>query len=182
METTTRPLSQKSSSSSVLWALVLILFGLLAVTLPAATSFGVVRVLAWLIIFDGLAQFIYAFRSEGVGRTIWKIVVALLYLVAGGYLLTHPLLGLAGLTFMLALFLCAEGAMDLGTFIVSPKGNGSMWLLLHGAVTLILGLMIWRRWPASSFWAIGILAGISILLSAITRLMLALSVRETKHA
>jgi uncharacterized membrane protein HdeD (DUF308 family) len=171
---------QESSSPSVLWSVLLILFGLLAIALPVATSFGVARILAWVILFDGLVQLFYAFRSEGVGRTIWKVVVALLYLAAGIYLLTHPMLGLAGLTLMLALFLCAEGLMDLGTFLVSAKSKGSLWLLLHGAVTFILGIMIWRRWPISSFWSVGILVGISILLNGITRLMMAFTLREKR--
>ena len=73
---------------------------------------------------------------------------------------------------------CAEGIMDLFTYFFGSKSNGAHWLLLHGLVTLLLGSMIWRRWPLSSLWAVGILAGVSILLSGATRLLLALAVRR----
>jgi hypothetical protein len=49
-------------------------------------------------------------------------------------------------------------------------------------VTLVLGLMIWRQWPGSSFRAIGILVGISMLLTGVTRLMMALEVRKLAAA
>ena len=133
---------------------------------------------SWLLFFDGIIQFFDAFKSQGVGRILWKVLVALLYVGAGIYLLLNPLVGIAGLTLVLALFFFAEGIMDLISYLFGSKGNGAHWLLLHGVVTLLLGVMIWRRWPMSSLWAVGILAGVSILLSGITRLLLALAIRR----
>lgn len=40
---------------------------------------------------------------------------------------------------MLAVFFCAEGIMDLLTYLFGSKTNGAHWLLLHGIVTLLLG-------------------------------------------
>ena len=177
MNTTSEPMP-RPASTSLAWPIVLILLGILALALPAATSFGVARILAWLLFFDGIAQLFYAFRSQGVGRIIWKVLVALLYIGGGIYLLLNPLVGMAGLTLMLAVFFCAEGIMDLIAYLSGPKSSGSHWLLLHSIVTLLLGLMIWRRWPSSSLWAVGILAGVSILLSGMTRLFLALATRR----
>jgi uncharacterized membrane protein HdeD (DUF308 family) len=168
----------RTASTSLLWPILLILLGILALALPAATSFGVARVLAWLLLFDGIIQFIDAFKSEGVGRILWRALVALLYVGGGVYLLLNPLVGMAGLTLMLAVFFCAEGIMDLFSYFFGSKSNGAHWLLLHGIVTLILGVLIWRRWPMSSLWAVGILAGVAILLSGVTRLLLALAIRR----
>jgi len=96
------------------------------------------------------------------------------------YLLANPLLKMAGLTLMLAIFFVVEGIMDLSTYLFSAKTEGSRWLLVHSVVAILLGFMIWRRWPVSSLWAVGILAGVSIFLSGFTRLMLALAIR--RHA
>lgn len=177
MNTTNTPMPRLSSTSLV-WPIVLILIGILALALPVATSYGVARMLSWLLFFDGIIQLFYAFKSEGVGRIVWKVLVALLYVAGGIYLLLNPLVGLAGLTLMLAVFFGAEGIMDLFTYFFGSKSNGAHWLLLHGLVTLLLGSMIWRRWPLSSLWAVGILAGVSILLSGVTRLLLASAVRR----
>jgi uncharacterized membrane protein HdeD (DUF308 family) len=166
------------SSPSIALAVILILFGVLAIASPIYASFGVVRVVSWLVTFDGLVQLIYAFQSKGVGRIIWKVLVALLYLATGLILLTHPLLGLAGFTLMVALFFVAEGLMDLSTYMLTRRGEGSGWLLMHGLLAVILGFMLWRRWPFASLWAIGTLVGISMLLSGVTRLGMAMAIRK----
>jgi uncharacterized membrane protein HdeD (DUF308 family) len=51
-------------------------------------------------------------------------------------------------------------------------------MMLDGVITLILAFMIWRTWPSSTVWAIGILVGISMLFSGISRLMFSLTMRR----
>jgi uncharacterized membrane protein HdeD (DUF308 family) len=169
-------------TSSIWFAILLIVLGLLAISLPAIASFGVARVLSWLILIDGIVQFVYAFKSKGVGRTIWKLLVATLYIVVGFYLLANPLLGLAKITLLLAIFFFIEGIFDIVTFIWARKSEGSEWLLLHGIITLLLGVMIWRHWPFSSLWALGTLVGISMLVTGMTRLMMAVKARKLAAA
>lgn len=90
----------------------------------------------------------------------------------------HPVAGLASLTLALAIYLFAEGVLELIlSFQLRPR-HGSNWLLFDGIITLILGFMIWRTWPSSTEWVIGTLVGISILFSGITLLMLSLAARS----
>ena len=178
MDTSIDAAPRQTFRSSILFAILLIVLGILAISLPMVASIGVARVISWLILIDGIFQFVYAFRSKGVGHTIWKLLVSLLYIAAGVYLLANPLLGLTGLTLLLAMFFFVEGIVDIGTFVWSHRSDGSEWLLLHGIVTLILGVMIWRHWPFSSLWALGTLVGISMLLTGITRLMMAMKARR----
>jgi uncharacterized membrane protein HdeD (DUF308 family) len=180
MSTAMEATPHRSSRSSLFLAITLIVLGLLAMTLPTVTSIGVVKVLGWLIIFDGFAQLVHAFRSEGVGRIAWKILVAILYLAAGAYLLANPLLGVAGLTLVLAIFFFAEGVMNLVAYFVTRRHERSAWLLMHGIVSVFLALIIWRQWPSGSFWVIGTIVGISMFISGFTRLFMALEAR--KHA
>jgi len=182
MSNATEGTRSQTYQSSILLAIVLIVFGMLAIALPAFVSVGVVRVLAWLLLFDGVVQFVYAFRSQGVGHIIWKIVVAVLYIAAGLYLLTHPLLAVAGLTLMLGIFFLIEGVSDVFAYLFGPKTGGSKWLLLHAVATLLLGLLIWTRWPYSSFWAIGTLVGISMVVTGVTRLMMGVGERTAARA
>ena len=71
MNTTSAPMP-RSASTSLVRPIMLILIGILALAPPVATSLGVARVLSWLLFFDGIVQFFYAFKSEGVGRILWK--------------------------------------------------------------------------------------------------------------
>jgi uncharacterized membrane protein HdeD (DUF308 family) len=70
-------LSNPGSGMSIVWAILLIVFGFLAIAIPFATSWGVVLVIAWLIVFSGLFQFIHAFQSKGVGHILWKLLVGI---------------------------------------------------------------------------------------------------------
>jgi uncharacterized membrane protein HdeD (DUF308 family) len=51
-------------------------------------------------------------------------------------------------------------------------------MLLDGIITLTLGFMIWNHWPSGSLWIIGTFVGISMVMTGITRLMMALAVRR----
>jgi len=55
-------------------------------------------------------------------------------------------------------------------------------VLVDGIVTLLLGLMIYMQWPLSSVWAIGILVGVSMIISGVSRVMLSLAVRKVTTA
>jgi uncharacterized membrane protein HdeD (DUF308 family) len=178
MSTAMEAIPHRLSRSSLILAIILIILGLLAINLPAATSIGAVKVLGWLIIFDGFAQLVHAFQSEGVGRIAWKILVAVLYLAGGAYLLANSLLGVAGLTLALAIFFFAEGVLDLTAYFVTRRNDRSVWLLLHGILSVFLGLMIWRQWPDGSFWVIGTIVGISMFISGFSRLLMALEARK----
>jgi len=182
MTTTLEAGLKKASGVSLVLSIALIVFGILAIALPMVSSIGVVTVIGWLVIFAGTTQFIYAFQSTGIGPFLWKMLVALIYIVAGGSLIARPAAGVAGLTLMLAIFLCAEGVADIVFYFATRTSGSSMWMLLDGIITLILGGMIWSQWPSSSLWVIGPLVGISMVMTGATRLMMTLAVRKLGQA
>jgi uncharacterized membrane protein HdeD (DUF308 family) len=169
---------KRVSRASIVLSTLLIALGLLAIALPMATSIGVAVVIGWLVVFDGIVQLVHAFESKGVGHVIWKLLVGVLYLVAGAYLVAHPALATAGLTLALGIFLFAEGVTDVAAYLFTRKGGRSLWMLADGMITLVLGVMIWNRWPFGSLWIIGTLVGVSMVMTGITRLMMALSIRR----
>jgi uncharacterized membrane protein HdeD (DUF308 family) len=173
-------LTTLGSGGAIAWAVLLIVFGFLAIALPLGTSIGVVLIVAWLVIFSGATQFIYAFQSKGIGSTAWKLLVAVAYLIAGIYFLMHPLLGVASFTLALAVFFVAEGVMDLVAYSQVRSVPGSGWILFDGIVTLILGILVWRQWPVSSLWVIGTLVGISMIMTGVTRLSISMAARRLR--
>lgn len=169
---------KRASRISIVLSLLLIVFGVLAIALPIASSVGIAIVIGWLVLFAGIAQVVHAFQSEGIGHIVWKLVVAVFYIAAGAYLIARPALGAAGLTLVLGTFLFAEGIADVLAYFSARKLGASPWMLLDGIVTLVLGFMIWNRWPVGSLWVIGTLVGISMVMTGVTRLMMALAVRK----
>lgn len=171
-------LTRVGSGRSIALAILLIFFGFLALAAPFAASTGVALAIAWLIVFSGIVQFAHAFQTQGVGRTIWKLMVATLYVAVGIYFLVHPFRGVAALTLALGIFFVFEGVFDLVEYFRSRHLSGSGWVLFDGVITLFLGLLIWKHWLRSSFWVAGTLVGISMMMTGITRLMTGLAVRR----
>lgn len=159
----------------MLWGIVMFLCGMLATIMPLATSIGFVIILAWLIIFAGIAHLIYAFQGPGIGGILWQALVAVVYGIAGVYMLMNPLLGVLSLTLVLAVFLLFEGVLELLFYFRIRRIRNAGWVLVDGIVTLILGVLIWMQWPSSSAWLIGTLIGISLIFSGISRFMLSLA-------
>ena len=113
---------------------------------------------------------------------ILQTLVGILYLIGGGYFLTHTIMGVSTLTLLLAGIILAEGVMELVAYFRLKSVGGSGWLLVNGVVTLLLGGLIWFHWPSSSVWAIGTLVGVNLLMTGFSRLMLGMAARKLAGA
>ena len=173
---------RKASGWSMLWGILMFVCGVLAISLPLASSIGIVIVLAWLILFAGISHLIFAFHSHSFGGFLWQVLLALIYGAAGIYMLMNPLLGVLSLTLVLAVFLLFEGVVEIIFYFKIRGAANAGWVLFDGIVTLILGILIWAHWPSTAVWVIGTLVGISLIFSGISRFMLAMAVRNISPA
>ena len=169
---------RQASKASMVWGILLVVFGMVAIGSPFLAAVAVNIAVAWLIVLAGVVHVMLGVRAHGAGSMIWKLLVGLAYLVFGVYLITHPVLGVASLTLLLASLFLIEGILDIVLFFSMRPLGGSTWVLVDGIITLLLGLMIYRQWPSSAAWAIGTLVGVSMIVSGITRVMLSLAVRQ----
>jgi uncharacterized membrane protein HdeD (DUF308 family) len=170
--------AMRISRSSMVLSTALIVLGLLAMLLPVIPSVAVVLILGWLVLFNGIVQLAHAIQSKGIGHIAWKLLIAACFLVTGSILVLRPLVGLAGLTLTAAAFFFALGVVDIVSYFSTRRSGASGWMLVDGVVTLVLGLMIWKRWPANSLWFVGFLVGVGMLMTGITRLMMTLAARK----
>lgn len=170
--------AMRMSRSSIILSIALIVLGVLAMTLPVIPSVAVVLIVGWLVLFNGIVQFAHAIQSQGIGHIAWKLLIAVCFLVTGSILVLRPLVGLAGLTLTAAALFLALGVVDIVSYFSTRRKGASGWMLVDGVVTLALGLMIWKRWPAGSLWFIGFLVGVGMLMTGITRLMMTLAARK----
>lgn len=173
-----RPL-HGSSGLSIVIAILLILAGIAAISLPLVAGIAASFALGWLLLFAGVIHLFFGWHTRSAGAVIWKILVGLAYLVAGIYILDHPGRGLLTLTLILAFYLFFEGIFDAVIYAQVRRLPGSGWFLFDAIVTIVLGIMILMSWPVSSGWAVGTLVGISILSSGIARLSYAFAARRT---
>jgi uncharacterized membrane protein HdeD (DUF308 family) len=167
-----------ASTWSIVWGVLLIIFGMVAIGSPFLAAVAVNAVIAWLIVLAGVVHLVLAFHTHGAGSVIWKLLVGVAYLCFGAYLIMHPVLGVASLTLVLASLFLIEGILNIVLFFKMRPMQGSSWVLVDGIITLLLGLMIYLQWPSSSAWAVGTLVGVSMIISGVTRVMISLAVRR----
>jgi len=174
MAQTSVDIVRQTSTWSIVWGILLILLGTLAVGSPFLAAVAVNVAIAWLIVLAGAIHVILAFRAHGAGSMIWKLLVGIAYVCFGIYLILHPVLAVASLTLMLASLFLIEGVLNIILF----ARMRSIWLLIDGIITILLGVMIYMQWPSSSAWAIGTLVGISMIFSGVARVMMSLGARK----
>ncbi|HXX02605.1 MAG TPA: DUF308 domain-containing protein [Candidatus Acidoferrales bacterium] len=170
------------STLSILWGVLLIGLGMLAVASPLVAALAVNVLVAWLIMLAGVVHLIVAFHTREAGSMIWRVLVGVAYVCFGAYLVARPAVGVASLTLVLASLFLVEGILNIVLFFRVGPLLRSNWILLDGIVTLLLGLMIYMQWPSSSAWAIGTLVGVSMIFSGVTRVMISLAVRKAATA
>lgn len=169
---------KKSVGWSIALSVLMIVAGILAIASPLAAGIAVNIFVAWLLVFSGGVHVLFAWYRPSTGGLLWELLVGILYIFIGGYLLMHPVAGLASLTLALAIYLLVEAVLEFVLGFTLRPLPGSGWLLVDGIITLILAVMIWRTWPSSTGWVIGTLVGISMLFSGTSRLMLSLAARS----
>lgn len=166
------------STLSILWGVLLVLLGIMAIASPLIAAVAVNVVIAWLIVMAGVVHLVVAFHNREAGSMLWRLLVGLAYVVFGIYLIARPAVGVASLTLVVASLFLVEGIFDIALFFKARAIGRAGWILFDGIITLLLGLMIYLQWPSSSAWAIGTLVGVSMIVSGVTRVMVALGVRK----
>ena len=97
--------------------------------------------------------------------------------VAGFYLFNQPLSGLASITIFLAAYFVVTGISELVSAFQIRPAEGWGFMLFNGIVTLLLGIMLWRQFPLSGAWAVGVLFGAKLLLSGCSLIFIGRGVR-----
>jgi uncharacterized membrane protein HdeD (DUF308 family) len=135
--------------------------GLGAILSPFIAGQITVIVLGLILLAAGLGQL---FARGEVGRArLWNAVHGAIGVLSGILILAHPLLGLSFLTLLLMIYFVADGLWKIIDSLQYVSVPGWLWLLASGAVSLLLGFLIWRQWPVSETWAIGVLIGANLL-------------------
>lgn len=139
---------------------------LASVTVAATIVFGI------LMLITGVGEVINAFRAGRWSGRLLHLAVGVLYAMVGLMFIEHPERGAIQLTLIIAIFLMVGGLFRI-VFALVERISGWSWILLNGLISLVLGLMIYKQWPDSGVWVIGLFVGIELILNGWTWIMLA---------
>ena len=140
------------------------------------TVFSMV-LLGWLMIFGGVLEAVHSFACKKWSGFFIDLLTGLLYLVVGFMIIANPGAAAEALTLLIAVFLIFGGIFRMG-LAISVRYQNWVWLLLHGVINLILGILIWQQWPYSGLWVIGLFVGIDMLFNGWALVMLAITAKN----
>ncbi len=156
---------KKNAGLTVACGIILIVAGTLALLSPFVAGVSITILVGAMLAVSGIGQSVLAFKTGAFGRGLMVFVVGVLMAIAGFYMMNQPLAGLATLTIILMSYLLATGALEIIVAFHLKPANGCGLQLFNGIVTLLLGILLWRQFPLSGAWAIGILLGIKMIFS-----------------
>lgn len=144
---------------------------LATITVAATWLFG------FLLLAGGITEIIHSFWAGRWGGMLLHLLVGVLYTVVGFMIIDQPEESAIDLTLVIALFLIVGGIFRI-IFSLSERFAGWGWVLLNGVVSLLLGMLIYKQWPASGLWVIGLFIGIELIFNGWAWVMLALGLRQ----
>lgn len=145
---------------------ILSLVGIIFIVKPEALGTGVATLVGVLLIILGLFRSAFAWVASTWGSTLLRFLIGALAVAAGAVVLSDPGRAREVLTAILAVYLLLDGISEI-MLALPLRPVGGMWVMLSGVVSIVLAVMIWRQWPASGEWALGVLIGVKLLVDGL---------------
>ncbi len=157
--------------------IILIILGTVALGRSIFVTLASMVFLGWLLVIGGVIEAVQAFWQRQWGGFFLHLLGGVLYVIVGLMVVVNPQVGALALTLLMALFFLIAGAFRIiGSLTMRfPEWR---WVLLNGIVTFLLGLLIWKQWPSSAFWVIGLFIGIDLIFTGWSWVMLSLTARR----
>ncbi len=157
--------------------IILIILGTIAFGRSIFVTLASMVFLGWILIIGGVVEAGQAFWQRQWGGFFLHLLGGVLYAIFGFMIVANPQTGAMALTLLMALFFLIAGSFRIiGSLTMRfPEWR---WILLNGIVTFLLGLLIWKQWPSSALWVIGLFIGIDLILTGWSWVMLSLTAKR----
>jgi uncharacterized membrane protein HdeD (DUF308 family) len=168
------------SNTLLFVGLALVILGVLLLISPVAFIGAVVRLVALVLVVTGLVQIFQGLRSGRASHSIVSVILGLIVAGVGVLVWLNPTAGSAFLTSLLMVFFLVQGIYKISSAIRYRGLNGWVWMFLSGLVSLVFVYLLWKHWPLSGAWAIGVLVGLDLVLTGLSMIILASAVRKAR--
>jgi uncharacterized membrane protein HdeD (DUF308 family) len=165
----------------VAMGIALIILGFAAIGSSFIATLATTLVFGILLLLGSISQVANAFWGRGWRGFFLHLLAGVLYLISGLFIIEKPVEAAVGLTLLVGACLLIGGILRI-ILSLAERFEGWGWVFLNGVISLLLGTAIWRQWPLSGFWVIGLFVGIEMLFSGLSWVMLGLGVRSMPKA
>ena len=154
--------------------------GLAAIVVCPIATLTFLLVIACVLLISGVLGLFTTFQTRGVPGFWWSLLSSVIAMVAGVLLIAHPFRGALSLTFVLVVFLFAEGVLSVMFAIDHGKALPGTWgwMLTSGIIDLVLATIIFAGLPGTAAWAVGFILGINFAFGGLAMVLMALEARR----
>ncbi|KTD64095.1 HdeD family acid-resistance protein [Legionella spiritensis] len=178
MSATTRERLKRSWGWLLGLGILFLILGFIGLGMVTAVTLASVLFIGALLVIGGVIQLVDSFKCKHWNALIWHLLIALLYIFAGGLIIYDPILASTVITAILAWTLIVIGISRFFMAFALKQSSGWFWVLLAGIAAIVLGIMILMQWPMSGFWVIGLLVVIEMIITGWTYVFLAIAIRN----
>jgi uncharacterized membrane protein HdeD (DUF308 family) len=147
-----------------------------AVTLVSVFFIGVS------LLVGGILHVIHAFMTRSWSSFGFNFLSGLLYAVGGLMIMQEPVAGSVIITAILAAMLVLGGILRISIAARHRHVRGWWPLVIGGAVSVLVGAMLYATLPWSGFWLLGTLIAVELAIQGLAWLQFGLSLRRTGAA
>ncbi|WP_457574583.1 HdeD family acid-resistance protein [Desulfolithobacter sp.] len=161
--------------------LLMLAAGTIGLYMTVAVTLVTVLFYGGLIMAGGILLLLHSIRAKEEkwhGR-LGHVLLALLYLLAGVFIMINPVAASAALTLLLAALFMAMGILRI-TYGFRCRSKGWKWLapMIAGLIDMVFALVIAFSWPISGLWVIGLFVSIEMLMNGWILTFTALAARK----
>jgi uncharacterized membrane protein HdeD (DUF308 family) len=161
--------------------ILMVILGTIGFFQPIAYTLATTILYGALLLVAGGAGIVTAFRLDDWKGKAAAILLSLLYLIAGAFLLLHPVLGALSLTLVVGAFLFASGLIKIWMGFSHREQSGWGWLVASGLLSLLLGILIYAQFPGSGLWVLGLFLAIELIFDGWGLVVLAVVLHAIKE-
>jgi uncharacterized membrane protein HdeD (DUF308 family) len=161
----------------VVLGIILMLLGVFTLGHAVLATLVSTLLIGWLLVIGGVVEAVHSFQVRGWGGFLLGLLLAVLYVVAGIIILGAPAGSALALTLVIAAYLLVGGIFRV-VAALTLRFPGSGWLAFSGIVAAVLGIAVWRNWPATGLWFLGLCVGVELLVQGASWFALGLTVHS----
>jgi len=145
------------------WGFAVMLLGVLAVMVPFVSGVAVTSFVAVLITAAGLTMTMYAFKAGSFGKGLLQFLFGGITIVCGVAMFVTPMLSMFTLTGVLMVYFVVDGGFSIYSGVKGRPAPGWGWVIISGIASIVLAVLLYREWPDSGTYAVGLLVGIRLI-------------------
>ena len=161
---------------------VLTVLGCLAIATPSLAGTWVVAVIGITLLIAGVIQLLTGWWAENLSSKLPAMIIGLVSTVCGAGLLAEPFIGSAMIVWVMSIFFLVGGCWKMITAFSYRPAKGWILFFLSGLIALGLGYVMFQQTPENDLKIIGFLAGIDFLLTGMSILAVAFTIRQLQAA